>query len=119
MKSPWSKFIQIEPEYLIAVLINHLESEDSLVLLSDHGLFIGIIGPTAVNSKVLIAQEVVWYASKDGRKFLEVFEEWAKERGATFTALSQLITDREHVLRALYKKYGYDPIEASYIKGLN
>lgn len=116
LKGPWSQYVSMDPQGLVDSMVGFIESEDSLVLVSEDGLFIGTIAPTILNPEVFVAQEMVWYCKREGREFLRLFEEWAHSKELNIIIMSQIVDDKEPIMRRLFRKYGYRPIEATHIK---
>lgn len=116
-KSPWNGLIDLDVNTAIRSTINYILDENCLVLVGPESLFVGIIVPSMIDSKVLIAQEVSWYSNdKSGKQLLEEFEKWSDERGASFIVMSGLVNEYEPALRRLYRKNGYNSIEFNAIK---
>lgn len=116
-KTPYFGSIEVDQNEITKTLLYHILSDTSLLLVNDGGILVATLVPSVLNPKVVVAQEVVWYG-KHGKEMLTAFEEWAEEQGASLIALSSIIDEREESLRRLYKKYGYSPVETTFIKGV-
>lgn len=116
LKGPWGEYVPMDPQGLVESMVHFIQSEDSLVLVTEEGLFIGTIAPTLLNPEIFVAQEIVWYCKSNGREFLKLFEDWAKTKELNIIIMSQIVDEKESIMRRLFRKYGYSPIEATHIK---
>lgn len=102
--------VQVDREYTAATIARLIASSDGLVLISDGGFIAAILQQTMI-SPSLIALECGWYASDgSGRKLLEAYEGWARERGATLIQLSTGPTGPD------LTRLGYRRAEQAWIK---
>ena len=87
------------------------------------GMFLCLITPCFF-SDVKQAVDIAWYVdpkhrgSRKAIQMLEVYEEWAKERGAVCTNLINLDVLRGDRVAKLYKRMGYKLVENTFIKEL-
>lgn len=116
-ETPWNGTILPDQKTMVQFVVNHMLNENSFVVVSPTSFMLGTLIGSLINPNVIIAQEAVWYG-RDGNAMLKAFEEWAKEKGASYVALSSIVNDREQAIRRLYRKNGYKPMETAYIKGV-
>lgn len=97
---------------------------NGLVLEMD-GKVVGIITGTIVDyplQKAKIYQEIVWYVSKDyrryGLKLLRELEKRCKDRGITQIIMVALGSSMREQLDRIYKTMGYRELETHYIKAV-
>jgi GNAT superfamily N-acetyltransferase len=82
------------------------------------GCLVCVVSQPLFSSDV-VANELAWYISPDQRngkaafKLLKVYEDWAKDMGATSVVMSDTSTKD---LTKLFSRKGYRNIERSYIK---
>lgn len=97
------------------VLLEMIEDEDAVVIMHDHGVIGGsIITPYFNNTPV--AQELFWFAERDGMELLKAFEAWAYVEGAELVSMAGTGI-RPKALGRLYRQHGYSPRETFYVKG--
>lgn len=88
------------------------------------GAIAGQISPLWFNRRSKVAVELAWWVDEDSRNgraaigLLRFFEEWAKAKGATMIAMSDLTIDNANPLGPLFAKLGYSMAERSHVKGL-
>lgn len=99
--------------WVIHTLEELIESPDAVVYFHDHGLIGGAISPVWFSDR-MIAQEMFWWASKDGRPLLKAFEDWARDRQVDGVAMIHLST--EDRVAHLYRRRGYKPRETAFFR---
>ena len=91
-----------------------IESDDAVILMTDHGVIGGSLSPAFCDPDWVIAVEFFWWAKRGGIALLAAFEDWATARGANEVRMSSIASlpraDR------LLKIKGYVPAEISYQK---
>jgi len=116
--SPWS-FLQYDASTMFQYVKNLILNENSVIFIHDKGMIAGTLAPIIFSTKY-IGQEIAWYSEGSGKVLLKTFENWAKRKGAVSVLLSSLFygNDVDHSFSEWYKKLGYSPQEAHYIKEL-
>lgn len=94
-------------------LISIMDRQDAVLLMHDHGMVSAFLGPLWFSDRHIIAQEIFWYAEKDGGQLLNAVKEWARENGAIYFLTSGLKDDSGRIQR-LYEKKGYELAEYHY-----
>lgn len=105
---------------------NLISLDHGLVLLSiEDDEVVGILIAVAsqfVFSPQMVATEMGWYVLPEyrdyrrGVKLVQAFEAWAKEIGADFIAMSDIVQTQD--LSKLYERQGYKLSEKTYVKEL-
>lgn len=114
--SPWSA-VPFNAYKMKKVLLEMMEDEDAIVLMHDHGILGGhIMSPYF--SDTVIAQELFWFAEKEGMALLKAFEVWAFHEGAEMVSMAGTGI-KPKALDRLYRRQGYEPRETFYIKSLD
>ena len=114
--SPWGKRVPIEDADWRQTATMLVTSEDAAVFVSEHGFCGGLIFPMYFNFGFRIAQELFWFADRDGTLLREAFEDWARSRGADAIQMSCIADERETAVRRLFRKAGYSAVETSLMK---
>lgn len=112
-QSPWSD-TPFDPYKMKVVLLEMIEDEDAVVIMHDHGVIGGSIITPYFNN-IPVAQELFWYAEKDGMELLKAFEAWAYVEGAELVSMAGTGI-RPKALDRLYRQHGYSPRETFYVK---
>lgn len=117
--SSWRK-LPYEASSTAEMMNNLIEAEAGVLLMHDHGMLGGLIGPVYF-SPVKIAQEMFWFAERDGMSLLKGFEDWSKAQGADFVLMiSQALDERtDRLMQKKYERRGYILKERQYVKELN
>lgn len=109
--SPWSVL-----PYSTAVTRQNLQamiaSPESVIFVHDYGCIGGSLVPLKF-SPGLLAQEMFWWAEKDGLSLLSAFEKWAKAIGASAICMADLPESR---VAPIYRRRGYSRAENFYTK---
>ena len=93
-----------------------IASEDGVVLLSDDGMFGGLITGLYFNPAIRVASELFWWARKEGRQLREAFEAWARDRGAEEVHMTGLLDERAATIAKVFKRAKYAPSEVAFVK---
>lgn len=92
-----------------------IENENYVIFVNEGGLIGGAKAPHPFNYSHWIAQEMFWWAERDGLKLLHAFEEWAREHCHSIRMIAVEAIQPERVGR-IYERQGYVPLEHGYIK---
>lgn len=117
--SGWNNYISFDEESLRDSLENMLDSEDACVLVDGNGgVLVGMIYPQYFNKSALVAQEVFWWAEKNGMRLFKAFEGWAEDNGADVIMMAALEDKnlRMETIISMYKRNGYKHMERMMIK---
>lgn len=114
--SEWSNLVDFDEDSMYVTLYGMIKNPNGCVFFHDEGLIAGVITPLFFNAAFLTAQEVLWYAKRDGEALRKKFEDWSEEVGADLVRFSCLCDGREEHMRDKYKSKGYTPLEVSFGK---
>lgn len=103
-------------EAVQAMIEQLMASEDSCVLVHDHGLIGGAIVPLWCSPEVRIATEYFWWAERDGLPLMKAFEDWAAAKGADDVQMLAILGVRD--VTPIYDRAGYRPMEISFMRGV-
>lgn len=112
-KEQWTKFIDMGIGKIIAFY--------------DGQKFVGMIGGLCVPCTMTAEKEAIeafWYVQKDHRgtttgiRLLQAFEKWAKQAGAKRIKMMHLSDLNADMMRNIYLRMGYAPLEQAYWKAL-
>lgn len=103
-------------EVMAGVFARMIEADGATVIMTEKGLIGGMLNPAYCDPSWVYAVEMFWWARGDGMALLRAFEEWAAEAGANEIRMTSLA----NLPRAdmLLRRYGYQPAEISYSKGV-
>ena len=85
------------------------------------GIIAGIVAVSIFDKKQRLAQEAIWYITKDERKgniaikLIEEFEKESKKRGANFILMGSMGNLNADILNRLYEIKKYKLMERHYI----
>ena len=109
---------------IIDVVGNIVALEDVEVLVAEHegkivGILMMIYFPHLWNPKLINAEELLWWGSKDapkttGLRMLRFAKKRAKEKGAYFMTFTKLTCSPKNLGR-VYERMGMREIETSYV----
>jgi len=111
----WPVKMNFSDEFLEKTLTHLINDEAGYILRNDHGCIGCLFYPHYFTGE-LTAQELFWWADKDGLKLLKAFENLAKEKGAKSIAMITLHGLNPERVGGLYERMGYFPLEHTYIK---
>ena len=86
------------------------------------GFIAAMVHPAWFAPSVSIALEMAWWMDEDYRKgtagirLLQTYERWAKESGASFICMSDLVVDGEAPIAAILPRMGYRITERTHMK---
>lgn len=100
-------------------LINIIRNPNGVLLYNGTGMIAGFVTPIYFGGGV-VAQELFWFADKNGRELLDAFEGWADKVGADGVLMVNLALDdrTDRVMDAMYRRRGYTLRERHYWKDL-
>lgn len=114
--SPWRDrlFNRGATEKTVRTLIS---APTGALFYNGHGILGGMLSPIYFGGGT-VAQELFWFADKNGRELLDAFEAWAKERGADGVIMVNLaLGEREDaVMNRMYERRGYQLRERHFYK---
>lgn len=113
--SPWARD-EFDAEAVRAAVTGLIDGEDRVILIHEHGMLGGLIGPVWTSPHVRMAQEAFWWADKGGKALLDAFEEWARQSGAKYVTMLSLPDEKAERMRQLYARAGYAPSESAFLK---
>lgn len=116
--SPWRDRPYVR-EAVEQTLSNLIESPVGVLLYNGTGILGGVISPIYFGGG-WVAQELFWFADRNGKELLDAFEEWAGEQGADCVVMAHLTLGEEadERMRRIYEKRGYSLRETHFYKGL-
>ena len=97
--------------------INIIRNPNAILLYNGTGMIAGFLSPIYFGGGI-VAQELFWFAEKNGRELIDAFEDWAKESGADGVLMVNLALDdrTDRVMDAMYRRRGYTLRERHYWK---
>lgn len=104
---------------MLEFLIN---SPDGCVFVSDDlsGMIGGLCVPLFFNNAYFSANEMFWWVNPEsrgtGNYLLRAFEDWAKDKGASYVQMTHLTTSMPESLAHFYTKKGFWPVETNYMR---
>lgn len=91
-----------------------IKRPSACVFIHDHGAIAGEISPLRFG-KGIAAQEIFWWAERNGIALLSAYEDWAVAKSADLISMIGLQDPR---VAKIYGRRGYQPAEQTYLKGL-
>lgn len=112
-QSPWKtlEFSQARTKLSFQTM---LADPNQCVFLHDYGAIGGMLSQFPFGPGTF-AQEVFWWAERDGLSLFRAFESWAEEQGASAISMAALPDSR---VRTIYQRRGYRRAEQFYLKVL-
>lgn len=95
-----------------------LSEDDAAILCHDHGMIGGFVSPLWFSDRHVLAQELFWFAERDGGQLLKAFEAWAVSKGASYLMMTGL-KDETGRIQAVYARKGFEVAEYNYRKALH
>ena len=111
LASPWAEEA-FSPSATRTELQNLISWPSACVFIHDHGVIGGHLMPLRFGKSVL-AQEIFWWAEKDGMALFRRFEQWAEEHGADLICMAGLSGSK---IGKLYERRGYERREVFYVR---
>ncbi len=114
-----------DKEKVEAQLVSAIDSSDHTLLVAEEdngdisGGLLGIATELYINH-TKVAAELAWFMSKEYRggkqaiKLIEAFEAWGKSVGAEYVIMADIKSVAD--LSPLYKRKGFEEVEASYAR---
>lgn len=127
----YKSFMKWDSNKMMTVVKNAIESDDFIAYVLEKnnsngkevvGLFFGMVSE-ALFAEELQATEIVWYVQEEHRKtrlswkMVEMFQTWAKKKGASYVMLTSVDRDLEKTKR-FYSNRGFTLKELSFTKEL-
>lgn len=89
-------------------------------ILNDFDGMFGAMKYRNINNGMLTACEIFWFVAESkrgqGMELLKTFESWAKQEGCKRIIMAYLEDLMPDVLKNVYKRRGYKPMEVHYVK---
>lgn len=111
--SPW-RDVPFNPDATSEFVRKLIDS--GVVFMSDTGMIGGLLNPLYFNPEHVVAVELFWWATKNGRELMQAFEEWAVENGAHSIQFSALGDDKADRMAQLFDRAGYRKVETGYYR---
>ena len=89
------------------------------------GFIACLVHPSWFSQTTLIAMEMAWWIEEahrggvSGIRLVKAYEEWAKQMGASFICMSDLMSDGNAGLGNMLERLGYSMTERTHMKGIN
>lgn len=115
--STW-KNLPLNKAAVVETLIRMIEDADKIILRHERGMIGAVVAPIWINPQKIMAQEVFWWAEKGGSFLLRALEAWASRKGANSLSMISLPDKKQERMTLLYKRAGYRPSEAHFLKDL-
>ena len=86
------------------------------------GGLVAILSPVWYNMDRFYATELGWWVEKEHRtgttalRLVKVFEKWAKDSGAEYATMCNMIHANEKQIGVVYEKKGYIMVEQTFMK---
>ena len=110
-QTPWGA-IPLSPASLKHGLQAMILAPDQCVFMHENGAIGGQVAPMKFSAE-LMAQEVFWWAERDGLVLMRAFENWAKEKRAKVVCMASLSDPR---VAKFYGRRQYKPAEQFFMK---
>jgi hypothetical protein len=106
-------------EAMRETLINIIRNPNGVLFYNGTGMIAGFVSPIYFGGG-MVAQELFWFAEKNGRELLDAFEVWANKVGADGVLMVNLALDErtDRIMNAMYERRGYSLRERHYWKEL-
>ena len=119
--------LEFNDDKLLAVAANNAKDPNRVIFMAYNGdapvgVFVGNVASYYFGPD-LVAVDTIWYVIPEQRgthvgiKLLELFENWAKSKGAADIRIGQSSTIKPEVFEGLLEKRGYKFIGANYRMG--
>lgn len=109
--SPYSD-VEFSPGATRTVLQDLIVRPTACVFIHDHGALGGEISRLRFG-RACVAQELFWWAEKDGLALLKAFEDWAQDNGGDLICMAALADQR---FERFYARKGYQSKETFYVR---
>ena len=118
--SPWSD-MPFSKEVMVATLERMTDNDAAVIYVNGTGVIGGVVAAGMYFGGEKIAQELFWFADKDGIELLTAFEDWSEKKGASGVLMSAIPDDErpERIMNALFKRRKYSKTERTFYKGFS
>jgi len=127
--SPMDKVCKFEPEGYEEFLRGAIDNPDICILLAELngeivGITAGIIYPLYFSPSHKVSQELLWWLTPSargsgvGNKMFNHLQLWSKERGAKTIFMIALEDERSAKMEKVYCRAGFEPMERTFMKGI-
>lgn len=97
------------------VIERMIASDEAVIFLSNHGMLGGLLYDHHFFGG-LMAQEMFWFAERNGVDLLRSFEGWARQKGASAILMANMSHINDDRMAKIYARLGYSPTERHYAK---
>jgi len=127
--SPMQRVCEFEPEGFKEFVLGAMDNPDICILAAElNGEIVGITGgiiyPLYFSPSHKVAQELWWWltpaarGSGVGNKMFKHLQLWSKERGAKTIFMIALEDERAEKMEKVYCRAGFEPMERTFMKGI-
>ena len=127
--SPMQRVCEFEPEGFKEFVLNAIDNPDICILVAElNGEIVGITGgiiyPLYFSPSHKVSQELWWWltpaarGSGVGNKMFKHLQLWSKERGAKTIFMIALEDERAEKMEKVYCRAGFEPMERTFMKGI-
>lgn len=127
--SPMQRVCEFEPEGFQEFVLGAMDNPDICILIAElNGEIVGITGgiiyPLYFSPSHKVAQELWWWltpaarGSGVGNKMFKHLQLWSKERGAKTIFMIALEDERAEKMEKVYCRAGFEPMERTFMKGI-
>jgi GNAT superfamily N-acetyltransferase len=127
--SPMQRVCEFEPEGFKEFVLSAIDNPDICILLAElNGEIVGITGgiiyPLYFSPSHKVSQELWWWltpaarGSGVGNKMFKHLQLWSKERGAKTIFMIALEDERAEKMEKVYCRAGFEPMERTFMKGI-
>lgn len=119
--------IPLDASYLKDYLID-VAADGRIFIVESNNNIVGTLVAAINQSSPLfnmekVALELLWYVNPNhrgvGKQLVELYEQWAKDSGATFACMAHLSNTHADKLAKFYESRGYKQTEVSYMKRID
>lgn len=114
---------EVSPEYVVQGAMKHLDTAFVLEVNGQVGGILVLALATLVTNGEQVAEEIVWYVKKEYRRqgvgLLSFVEDWCVAQKISKLIMVCMANSKAKQIDRLYKRRGFVPLEAHYIKHLH
>ena len=109
--------VEFDEQGMWAWMSHAIHAPQMVVLMSEGGVFMGVVAPMPFDLVRVVAEELWWYAEDhQGQALVEAFTAWAKRQGATEVQITFTHNMRHQALKRKLSGLGFQPSENSFMK---